>query len=77
MNLDKLSPKYPLYIHSLRTPHCTQRCHCTTTWPTFQDIQTDSTKFVDVWMIYFCEEANFRRCHWVFLRQEELQFEHP
>ena len=31
---------------------------------------------VDIRMVYFREEAHFRRGHWVVLRQEELQLEH-
>lgn len=40
-----------------------------------QDIQTDSSKLIDVRMVYFGQESNLRRGHRVVLWKEEFEFE--
>ena len=39
---------------------------------TLQNIEADSAEFVDVRMVYFGQEAHFRRSHGILFRKEEL-----
>jgi hypothetical protein len=43
---------------------------------TFKSVHADTSKFVDIRVVYFCEETDFGGDHRVFLREEEFKFEH-
>lgn len=42
---------------------------------TFQDVETDAAKLVDVWVEDLGEKSNLGRCHGVVVREEQLQLE--
>lgn len=43
---------------------------------TLQDIKTNPPKFIDVWVVDFCQEAYFGRSHWIVVGKEELELEY-
>ena len=42
---------------------------------TFQDVEADTTKLVNIGVVNLSQEANLRRRHRVLLGQEQLQLE--
>lgn len=49
--------------------------HCIT--PTLQDIETDATELVNIWVEDLGEEADLGRCHGVVFGEEQLELEYP
>lgn len=44
--------------------------------PTLQDVQADSTEFVNVGVVDLGQESDLWRCHGVVVWQEELELEY-
>lgn len=44
---------------------------------TFQNVKTYSPQLVDIGVIYFGDEADFRRCHGILLWEKEFKFKYP
>lgn len=42
---------------------------------TFQDIETDAAKLVDIWVEDLGEKTDLGRCHGIVVREEQLQLE--
>ena len=42
---------------------------------TFQDVEADAAKLVDIGVEYLGEEADLGRCHGIIVREEQLQLE--
>lgn len=43
---------------------------------TFQNVQTYSSQLVNVGVVYFGDEADFRSCHGILLGEKEFKFKH-
>ncbi len=43
----------------------------------FQQIETDPSNIIDVWMIYLRKKSHFRRLKWILGRNKDFQFELP
>lgn len=44
---------------------------------TLQNVQTDTTQLVDIWMIDLGEKSNLGRRHGVIVREKELKLKNP
>ena len=66
---DQLSVALVLAKISLRVGDASDKTH------TLQNIQTDATKLIDVWVEDLCEESNLGRRHRVVFREEEFELE--
>lgn len=42
---------------------------------TLQDVETDSSQLVDVWMVNFGQEPDLGRCHGIVVWKEKFEFE--
>lgn len=42
---------------------------------TFQDIEADTAKLVDIWVEDLGKKADLGRCHGIVVREEQLQLE--
>ena len=42
---------------------------------TFQDVEADSSQFVDIRVVYLCEESDFGWIHGIIIGEKQLQFE--
>ncbi len=45
-------------------------------WCTFENVKADSAQLINVWVVYLCQKADFRRSHWIVVRKEELKPEY-
>ena len=42
---------------------------------TLENVEADTTQFVNIWVIDLCEETNLRRGHRIIVRKKEFEFE--